>query len=399
MGRPTLAEPPVASWIDPADMAVDPYPTYHRLLSEAPVAWAPTLNMYLVTSARACRAIEADQQTFSAAVSGPRATMTRSMGAPPMLSKDDPEHAAERTVVNPALRPKNLRENWMSIFERNARTHLSALVERGPDEAELNRDYAAPVAARNLIDLIGFRGVSESTMRRWSHALVGGIGNLVDDADTWTRNDDAREEISESLRELVPYYRSHPDGSILSAFVASDLSFSQISANINLIVSGGMNEPQHAITAAVMALTDNPEQRSRVRADPSLWPDVFDETVRWASPIGMYRRVTTTEVMIEDVALPAGAAIGVVVGAANRDPAIFEEADSFDITRPKQPHLAFGSGVHLCAGHWAARMGIGEVAIPLLYEKIPGLTVDHRRTSVWQGWFFRGLSELPVTWG
>jgi hypothetical protein len=70
-----------------------------------------------------------------------------------------------------------------------------------------------------------------------------------------------------------------------------------------------------------------------------------------------------------------------------------------DIARPHTPHLGFGSGVHLCAGHWAARISIGEIAVPLLYDRLPGLRTDPRRPEDWYGWVFRGPTSLPVTWG
>ena len=160
-----------------------------------------------------------------------------------------------------------------------------------------------------------------------------------------------------------------------------------------------MNEPQHRVTNIVWALSRHPEQRDRVLDDASLWPAVFDETVRWLSPIGMYPRETTRQVVLEGVELPAGATLGVVVAAANRDPAAFERPAEFDIARPKQPHLGFGSGVHLCAGHWAARISVGEIAVPLLYSRLAGLRTDVRRAEEWFGWVFRGLTSLPVTWG
>ena len=112
----------------------------------------------------------------------------------------------------------------------------------------------------------------------------------------------------------------------------------------------------------------------------------------------MYPRRTTRATVLEGVELPADATLGVVVGAANRDPAAFDRPELFDIARPKQAHLGFGSGVHLCAGIWAARISIGEVAVPLPYERLAGLRTDDRRPAAWDGWVFRGLTALPVTW-
>ena len=132
----------VADWVDVAELASDPYPTYARLRAESPVAWVPQLNKFLVTNYAGCHTVEQDQEIFSANVSG--ATMTRAIGAQPMLRKDDPEHSVDRAPVNPVLRPKSIKEVWGPVFERNAETYLENVAELGPEEADLNRDYAAP---------------------------------------------------------------------------------------------------------------------------------------------------------------------------------------------------------------------------------------------------------------
>jgi cytochrome P450 len=387
-----------ADWVDPVTMLHDPHETYDRLRDQGPVVWVPALNRYLATTFESCRAIEADQQTYSAGVTGSGATMARALGATPMLRKDDPQHATERAPINPVLRPKNIRQSVVGSFQRNAETYLAALVERGPDDADLNRDFAAPLAAHNLVDLLGLRGAGPADMQRWSHAFIAGIGNLHDDADIWARCDAAQQEVDTLLDELVAHYRQHPDGSMISALVHAGQPDAAVRANVKLTISGGMNEPQHMITNMVWALSGHPGQRDRVLADPSRWPAVFDETLRWLSPIGMYPRETTTATVLQGVELPAGAVLGVTVGAANRDPAAFEDPHTFDITRPKRPHLGFGSGVHLCAGMWPARISVGEIAVPLLYERLPGLRTDTRRQEHWYGWVFRGLTALPVTW-
>ena len=311
-------------WFDPAGMAGDPYPVYDRVRALGPVVHVPLINRYLATTFEACRLIEEDQATYSASVSGSGATMARALGGTPMLRKDDPHHAVERAPVNRTLRPKRIRETWEPVFQRNAETHLTALLERGPEEAELNRDFAAPLAAQNLVDMLGMRGASAEAMTRWSHAFIAGIGNLQDDPAIWSRCDAAQQEVDALLDELLPYYREHPDGSMIAAWAGADLPDEAVRANVKLTISGGMNEPQHMVTNTVWALTRYAEQRARVLTDPSLWPVVFDETVRWLSPIGMYPRETTRATELEGVALPAGAVLGVVVGAANRDPAVFE---------------------------------------------------------------------------
>ncbi|GAA2817169.1 cytochrome P450 [Kribbella solani] len=388
----------VADWVDLAAMVRDPYDTYRRLRELGPVVWVPALKRYLAVSFAACSAIEADQETFSASVRGSSALMARALGAQPMLRKDDPEHASERTPVNSCLRPRSIKANWLPLFEQNAETCLAGLLERGPDEADLNRDFAAPFAARNLIDLLGLRGASPADLTRWSHAFIAGFANLAEDPGIWARCGTARSDVDALLDELIPYYRRTPDGSMTSAMVNSDQPEESVHANVKLTISGGLNEPQHMVTNIVWALSRHQRQRDDVLANESLWSATFDEAVRWLSPIGMYPRQTTRETVLDGVRLPAAAEVGVVVGAANRDPAVFERADEFDLSRAKKPHLGFGAGTHLCAGHWAARISIGEVAVPLLYRRLRGLGTDRRRTEHWQGWVFRGLTTLPVTW-
>lgn len=388
---------PVADWVDVAALASDPYPIYARLRAESPVAWVPQLNKFLVTNYTGCHAVEQDQEIFSANVTG--ATMTRAIGARPMLRKDDPEHSADRAPVNPVLRPKSIKEVWGPVFEGNAETYLEKVAEIGPKEADLNRDYAAPLASQNLIDLLGLKDVSVEQVRRWSHDFIAGMGNVLDDQAIWERCDESTTQADQLLDELIPYYRQTPDASMVSAWANSGLPTSNVAANVKLTISGGMNEPQHMATNMVWALSNRPEQSALVLADPSLWAAAFDEAVRWQSPIGMYPRETTQETILEGVRIPAGAGIGVVVASANRDTAHFgDSAADFDINRPKRPHLAFGSGVHLCAGHWAAKTSIGQLAVPMAYERFPRLRVDEQRNESWDGWVFRGLTSLPVTW-
>ncbi|MFK0007843.1 cytochrome P450 [Paenarthrobacter sp. NPDC090520] len=388
---------PVADWIDVDAMMVDPYPTYERLRRESPVAWVPRLNKFLVTGYAGCHEVEQDQTVFSANVSG--ATMNRAIGAQPMLRKDDPDHAADRAPINPVLRPKNIKDAWGAVFARNADTYLDALEDMGPDLADLNRDYAAPLASKNLSDLLGLKDVTVEQVRRWSHDFIAGMGNVLDDPEIWARCDSAIQESDALLAELIPYYRQNPDASMISALANSGLPAANVAANVKLTISGGMNEPQHMVTNMVWALSNHPDQREQVLAEPAGWAAVFDEAVRFVSPIGMYPRETTQATVLEGVPLPAGAGIGVVVGSANRDESQFgSTADAFDINRAKKPHLAFGSGVHLCAGHWAAKTSIGQIAVPKAYERFPGLRTDTRRAEAWSGWVFRGLTSLPVTW-
>lgn len=388
---------PVVDWVNPGALVADPYPTYERLRSEAPVALVPMMNTAFITRYQDCKAVEADQEVFSAMLD--RNMMHRVMGQPTMLNKDDPEHAAERHPIVKTLTMKAMTESWTELFRKNAQTGLDNLIGYGPDAADLNRDFATPVSALNLIGLLGLRGVSVDDVARWSLTQVAGLANVMDSAEIWAQVDANNIEIDAALDASAAFLRENPDHSMLSAFLAAELPWENIKANIKLAISGGFNEPQHAITSMVWALSEHPEQRAEVLTDPALWPKVFEETLRWISPVGYIPRKVLKDTELGGYSLKAGDVVASMIASANRDASVFEDADSFNIHREGPASFAFGSGVHICAGMWAARVGIGRIAVPALYERLPNVrSAEDGREAKWAGFVFRGLMEYPVTW-
>lgn len=385
---------PVADWVTIADLTRDPFPVYRRLRAETPVAWVPAVDRYLVTSFAACHTIEQDADTFTADETG--SLMKRSMGHS-MLRKDDPEHAVERASFGPVLRPNAIKNTWTAIFRENAERYLAQFVAAGPG-ADLHRGFAAPYAAENLRRIIGFENATQQDLQRWSQTMMDATGNYADDPLVWELGKQSSDAVDEAIDEMAPRLRAEPDHTLLSAILASGMPLESIRANLKMVIGGGLNEPRDVLGTAVWALLGNPDQLERVLADPTLWPVAFEEAVRWVAPIGMYPRQTTREVSLGGADLPAGARLGVVVGAANRDPDAFEDPETFDVFREKRPHLSFGGGQHFCAGTWVARASVAGVALPLLFDRLPGLRLTEDPPQA-GGWVFRGMVHLPVSWG
>jgi cytochrome P450 len=348
----------------------------------------------MVTSYEACHLIENDQETFSANETG--SLMKRAMGHS-MLRKDDPEHDVDRKSYGSVLRPKAIKEKWNAVFEQNSETFLGRLKAAGPG-ADLISEYAAPYAAENLRLIMGFHNASQEDMQRWSQTMINGTGNYADDPAVWAASKRSYDEVDDAIDEVLPYLLKNPDGSLLSGLASMPIPLEAIRANMKMTIGGGLNEPRDVLGVAVWALLANPSQLSQVRADPALFAVAFEEAVRWVAPIGMYPRETTRETVLEGIHLPKGARLGVVIGAANRDPKIFADPDRFDINREKKPHLAFGGGNHFCAGTWVARASVAGVALPQLFNELPDLQLDPTQQAVDAGWVFRGMSALPVTW-
>lgn len=385
---------PTADWVTIEDLARDPFPIYRRMREESPVHWVPSVNRYMVTSYQACHTVENDQETFSANETG--SLMKRSMGHS-MLRKDDPEHQVDRQSYGNVLRPKAIKETWNAIFAANNDKYLARLRAAGPG-ADLVWEYAAPYAAENLRQVMGFHNASQEDMQRWSQTLINGTGNYADDPQVWAEAEASYQEVDAAIDEMLPYLRRNPDSSLLSGLSSMPIPLEAIRANMKMTIGGGLNEPRDVLGVAVWALLGHPDQQCQVLADPSLYPTVFEEAVRWVAPIGMYPRETTRDTVLEGVRLPKGARLGVVIGAANRDPDVFEDPESFNINRPKKPHLAFGGGNHFCAGTWVARASVAAVALPQLFTALPNLRLDPDRPAVDAGWVFRGMTALPVLW-
>jgi cytochrome P450 len=377
------------------DLVADPYPTYRMLREHHPVAWVPEAGRYLVTRHDDIVGVERDPKVFSSAEAP--SNLTRVMGET-LLRKDGEAHRRERVAAERPLRPRIVTQHWQPVFRRNAEELIGGFADRGA--ADLAAEFAGPLAARNLAALLGLRGVAPADLQVWSQALIDGSGNYGDDPAVWERCEHAVAGIDAAVEEAVGFLRESPDDSIISSMLHADdpLSYEQILANVKVVIGGGLNEPRDAIGIATYALLTHPEQRAAVESDPALWKRVFEEAIRWVSPIGMYPRQVTEPVVLGGVPLEPGDRIGVVVASGNRDQRVYSASDEFDIHRPETGHIAFGGGPHFCLGTWAARLSVGQIAVPLLFSRLRGLRLAPADPARFRGWVFRGPLELPVVW-
>ncbi|EKU49187.1 cytochrome P450 [Brevibacterium casei] len=393
----TADQVPVADWVTIPDLYADPFPIYERLRAEGGVHWVPSVNRYLITSYEAVSETEHDQEVYSA--NEKDSLQIRAMGHS-MLRRDDPEHYAQRRAWQPVLKPGYVKRIWTKMYREVAEDLLAKLIEKGPG-SDLIWDFAAPYAAETLRRMIGLYNVGQEDMQRWSQTLIDGVGNYSDDPVVWAKAERSFNEVDLALDEMLDHHLTHRDDSLLSGLLSMPgdrMPIEQIRANIKMTIGGGLNEPRDALGVAALAMFEHPEQRAAAMANPALWATVFEETIRWIAPIGMYSRQVTRDTVLAGTPLPAGAKLGICVLSANRDESIWAEAEKFNIHREVKPHLAFSKGVHVCLGNWAARAEIADVALPLLFNSLKGLEIDTTQETTIGGWVFRGMLTLPVTW-
>ena len=180
--------------------------------------------------------------------------------------------------------------------------------------------------------------------------------------------------------------------------LAAGQPLESVRANVKLAISGGQNEPRDAISGTIWALLTHPKQLALVQSGSVKWIDVFEEYTRWIAPIGMSPRRVARAWSHGGVDFEPEDRVFFMFGSANRDEACFASPDDFDIRRDTQKSIAFGAGPHYCAGAFASRAMVADVALPGIFARLKGLRLDQSEPARIGGWAFRGLLNLPVEW-
>ena len=379
--------------IDLAQARRDPYPIYRELRARAPIAYVPALDGIVMTRHADISACERKIKVFSS--HQPGGLMNRLMGRN-LMRKDGREHRTERNVIYPSVSRDTVADTWRRRFQADADRLLDGIA--GKSRADLVKDFALPLSGEALKAITGLENITYGEMDAWSQAMMDGIANYAGDPEIEARCHDATANIDAAIDDMAPSLDAEPNMSMLSMLLRSDLPMESLRANIKLAISGGQNEPRDAIAGAAWALLTHPEQRAQAIAGGIPWLKVFEEYARWISPIGMSPRRCAQPFQRSGVDFAPEQRVFLLFGAANRDPEVFDAPDRFDTNRDTSNSIAFGAGPHFCAGAWASRALIADVALPTLFQRLPGLRLEPGRTAPFAGWAFRGPLSVPVVW-
>jgi len=399
---------------DPFDAVFlqDPYAVFSQLRVEAPVAYAPAIDMWTVTDYDDVEAIFRDPETFSAAIAqapldpiAPAAQAVLSEGFRPlavMSNLDPPEHARIRAHTSRAFSARRISKMETVIRER-ASAIISALPASG--EIDLVAELAFPLPAVTIFKMIGFPDEDMDLLKSW-------CGNRL--IMTWGRA--SAEDQVRIARQMVSYFKyceefvgvrvEHPADDLTSDLLATGLEDGTLShAEIVSIIYGlsfaGHENITNMISNAVRRLLENHSAWDALVAAPEeRMPNIIEEALRFDSSNIAWRRVTTRPVTLRGVEIPAGARILILLGAANRDPKKFAHSDVFDIERKDaRAHLAFGKGMHYCLGAALTRLELG-IVLQLLAARYPNMRLAAKRDySYTANVVFRGPTSLPVQLG
>lgn len=375
--------------IDLATFWKDPYPELERMRRDAPICFVPQLNATLLTKRDDIFICEKNVAVFSS--DQPDGLMTQLMGQN-MMRKDGPAHLTERRQILPSVSPRTVRDTWKSQFEKNTEQVLQDLEKH--NAIDIVNDFAMPVSAHALRHITGLVNLSTHAMDEVSQAMIDGIANYGGDLEIENRCKRATQLIDDSIDAMLPTLNKKPNHSILSILNQSEQPLPNVRANIKLAISGGQNEPRDAIAGTTWALLTHPDQLARIVNAQASWLDAFEEYARWNSPIGMSPRRIAQDFVYKDIKFESQSRAFLMFGSGNRDESIFGQADQFDISRDTSKAISFGAGPHFCAGAAASRTLIAEVALPMLFERFPNMSLQEPVEM--GGWAFRGPLSLKV---
>ena len=379
--------------IDVPSFWADPYPVLAALRRETPIAYVPQLGATILAARDDIFVSEKQIDVFSSYQ--PEGLMNRLMGHN-LMRKDGEDHMAERKVIFPSVSPRTVKTHWTAQFQAHADRILDTL--HPEDGANFCTSFALPFSAECLKTITGLTNMRFQDMDAWSQAMIDGIANYVGDPAIEKRCNEATAGIDAAIDDILPVLRKQPDSSLLSVMSESGMPMDIVRANIKLAISGGQNEPRDAISGTVWALLMHPDQKALVESGQIRWLQVFEEYARWISPIGMSPRRIAKPWKIRDVDFVPDDRVFLMFSSANRDEAHFNAPDTFDLTRDASKSIAFGAGPHFCAGAWASRAMIAEVALPSIFSRLRNLRLREGEPVRIGGWAFRGLLNLPVTW-
>ncbi|HEU0081573.1 MAG TPA: cytochrome P450 [Bradyrhizobium sp.] len=377
MGARDLAETFDIEKLTP-EFYANPYPTYRALREHAPVKRLPNGSWFL-TRYDDLVAIYKNTKLFS---SDKKREFFPKYGdsllyehhTTSLVFNDPPAHTRVRRLIMGALSPRAIAE---------MEPYLIALVDRLLDklaekrEVELIGDFASAIPVEVIGNLLDVPHDERDPLRDWSLAILGALEPVIGEAQ-FSRGNKAVRQFLDYLETLVERRRAkpgNPERDVLTRLIQGEdngerLSAKELLHNCIFLLNAGHETTTNLIGNGLVALSENPDQKTRVIDSPALIRTAIDEFLRYESSNQLGNRITTDAVEIGGVTMPAGTPVTLCIGAANRDPAQFADPETLDVRRTPNRHLAFATGAHQCAGMALARLE-GAIAIGRFLARFP----------------------------
>jgi len=388
-------------------MSPDPFPTLKTFRERDPVHWSTKLSAWILTSYTDVRtALKVPdmsasrlQPFFEQVPEDKRNKMADLIRYLSLWAsfRDPPDHTRVRGILNVAFPPKMV-EDWTARIAGIVNNLLDRL-ERQPSP-ELIRDFGFRLPLTVIMDILGVPTSRLDDFGRWSNDIALFIGSSQNAPDKYERAQEATRRMKEQLLPAVANRRTNPQRDLLSALVAADqgsgpLTDDEVLATCILLIVAGHETTALSIGNSVRTLLSNPAQLERLRNDLSLLPKAVEECLRFDGPVGAVGRIVAVDHEIRGKQLKKADRVFLMIGAANRDGAVFKDPDKFDIGRMPNPHLTFGGGLHFCLGAPLARLEI-KLALAEMIRRYPNMALTDQPVEWTNTLVMRGCKALPL---
>ena len=260
-------------------------------------------------------------------------------------------------------------------------------------------DVAAPLPLLVIADLLGFSAEHHDDLLRWSDDMMRATTSTPTPEEAQVAAD-ALAGFQELQLQVIARRRADPGDDLISVWCEAEidgerLDDESIVSEALLLLIGGDETTRHVISGGTLALLEHPEQLEMLRADPTMVPVAVEELLRWVSPVKNMSRLVTVDVELRGQRIPAGDQIINLYPSANRDEDVFDAADTFDVRRDPNPHLAFGFGPHFCLGAALARLEL-RCMLDEVLSRMHDLQLTVDDLSVRASNFVSGIESMPV---
>jgi unspecific monooxygenase len=315
-----------------------------------------------------------------------------------LLALEPPAHTRLRTLVNRAFVSRNV-EQLRPRIERLANEIIDGFA--GDGAVELIKAFAAPIPAVVIAEMIGLPAEMAPQLLNWSNRMVQMYMYGVTHETELDANQ-ASVDFMAYLREVIAERRRAPKEDLLSHMLTADpidgqkLSEDEVISTAILLLNAGHEATVHTTGNAVKTILESGLNPARLFADEAQTAATVEECLRFDAPLHMFTRYALSDLEYDGTAFKKGDVIGLMLGAANRDPARFKDADTFDPFRTDGQNVSFGAGIHFCIGAPLARIEL-QVALATLFRRLPKLRLaaEPRYNNVYH---FHGLERLDVSW-
>lgn len=375
------------------EVLADPYDLYEQLRRKDPIHRMRLIDAWAISSYREVDAILRDHARFSNQ-GLPTDTYVR-IGPLGMLALDPPDHTRLRALVSRAFTPKSVAALQPKV-EQIADDLLHAI--EGQTRFDLMNTFAFPLPVIVIAQMLGVHTEDLDRFKAWSNLISLSIEPILDDENI-KRARQARVELEAYFEEIIAQRRRKPQTDLTSDLVAAEeagdrLTHAELVTTLILLLVAGNETTRNLIGNGMLALLRNPDQFQRLRRQPDLLDLAIHEFLRYDPPVQMDRRIALEDVEIRNKRIRAGQPVISLIGAANRDPAVFSDPNTLDIGRKQTSHLSFGRGIHYCLGASLAVME-AKVAFAALLKRYASIQLSAepvRRHQI----TLRGLNELWV---